>query len=307
MTTSLKKAETNRRERPQLGEGVSIERIKQRARARKLREARLLASRLQVAADGTRTFVRFSQAQRLEHQLLMVSFTTLAITGLLQRYSQYFLPGAIINGLGGIDTVRTIHHLAALIMIGQSVYHLGQILATWFVKRERGSMWPYPSDFLNLFAMLWFNLGLGKERPKFDRFTPEEKIEYWALLWGTPLMIITGLCLWFPVVVTRVLPGEAIPIALALHTWEAVLATLAILTWHMYHTLIKERNYSIFSGKMTEEQMRHEHPLEYRRIIAAPEHLQKMNGEKEPPAAGPSPDEPSNNKVILKTPANWIN
>lgn len=306
MTTSLEKAETGHRQRSQPEPDLSFEQIKKKARARKLRAARSLAGRMQVTTNGTRVFIRFSQAQRLEHQLLIVSFTTLAITGLLQRYSEYYLPGAIINDLGGIDTIRTIHHLAAVLMILQSVYHLGYILAIWFVKRERGSMWPYLSDFLNLFRMLSYNVGLAKERPQFDRFTPEEKIEYWALLWGTPLMIITGLFLWFPTIVTRLLPGEAIPIALALHTWEAVLATLAILTWHMYHVLIKERNLSIFNGKMSEEQMRHEHPLEYRRIIAAHDYLQKINGEKELAAAAPSVDQSSNNKLAVKTPDNWV-
>ena len=306
MTTSLEKAETGHRQQRQHEPDLSFEQIKKRARARKLRAARSLAARMQIAANGTRTFIRFSQAQRLEHQLLIVSFTTLAITGLLQRYSEYYLPGAIINGLGGIDTIRTVHHLAAVIMILQSVYHLGNIMVLWFVKRERGSMWPYLSDFMNLFGVIRYNIGLARKRPQFDRFTPEEKIEYWALLWGTPLMIVTGLFLWFPTIVTRLLPGEAVPIALALHTWEAVLATLAILTWHMYHVLLKERNFSIFSGKMTEEQIRHEHPLEYRRIVAAHEYLQKIDGETEPAVAAPPIDQSSNNKVVVKTPGSWV-
>ncbi len=305
MTTSLEKAETGNRQRNQHEPDLSFEQIKQKARARKLRAARVQAARLQLEADGSRTFIRFHPAQRLEHQLLIASFTTLAITGLLQRYSEYYLPGTIINGLGGIDTLRTIHHLAAVIMILQSVYHLGNILVLWFVKRERGGMWPYLRDFRNLFGVMRYNVGLAKKRPEFDRFTPEEKIEYWALLWGTPLMIITGLFLWFPAIVTRLLPGEAIPIALALHTWEAVLATLAILTWHMYHVLIKERNFSIFTGKMSEQQMHHEHPLEYRRTLAAREYLQKIDGEKEPAAAPPANDRSANNKVAVKAGDSW--
>lgn len=306
MTTSLKNTEIGHSQGSQHDPDLSFEQIKQKALARRLRAARSLAARMQVSTNGARTFIRFSQAQRVEHQLLIVSFTTLAITGLLQRYSEFNLPGAIINSLGGIDTIRTIHHLAAVIMILQSVYHLGNILVLWFVKRERGSMWPHPRDFLNLFGMVRYNVGLARERPQFDRFTPEEKLEYWALLWGTPLMIITGLSLWFPTIVTRVLPGQAIPIALALHTWEAVLATLAILTWHMYHVLIKERNFSIFNGKMSEEQMLHEHPLEYRRILAADEYLQKLNGEKESAAAALPIGRSSNNKVAVKTPDSWV-
>jgi cytochrome b subunit of formate dehydrogenase len=108
----------------------------------------------------------------------------------------------------------------------------------------------------------------------------EEKLEYWALLWGTLLMIITGVIMWFPTLATSVLPGDVIPISRALHGWEAILAILAILTWHMYHTVIKEQNRSIFTGTMTEAEMQHGHPLEYRRILAAHQYLQKMASQK---------------------------
>ncbi|MEW5960599.1 MAG: cytochrome b/b6 domain-containing protein [Chloroflexota bacterium] len=263
------------------GEAVLIaERIKQKARTRRLGTARSLAARLQTLPDGSHLFVRFSRAQCLEHQILMVTFTLLTVTGLLQRYSQFSLIGLIINVLGNIDTFRTLHHLTAMVFILETVYHGLQILALWFVKRERGGMWPYLRDFRDLVQMVSFNLGLAKERPEFDRFSIEEKLEYWALLWGTPLMILTGLVMWFPTIVTSVLPGDAIPISRAIHGWEAILAALAILTWHMYHTILKERNHSIFTGVMTEREMQHLHPLEYRRILAAHEFLQKMATEK---------------------------
>jgi len=258
-----------------LDASVSVEQIKKKALARKLRSARALANRIQVMPDGSRVFIRFNPAQRREHQILIASFTTLAITGLLQHYS-YLLPiGVIIDLLGGIETLRTFHHLAAIVLAAQSIYHLGLIANLWFVKREKGSMWPSFKDLRDLIQMVKFNLERSNERPQFDRFTVEEKIEYWALLWGTPLMAITGLMLWFPTLVTSTLPGEAVPIAQALHAWEAILATLAILIWHSYHTVIKERNRSIFTGVISEEAMQHEHPLEYQRILAAHKYLQK--------------------------------
>ena len=254
----------------------AIEQIKMVARARKLRAARLLAERIQTAADGSRTFVRFGPAQRLEHQLLLVTFTGLAATGLLQHYSQATAVGLIINVLGGVDTLRIIHHVAAIVMILQCIYHVEQILVLWFVKRQLGAMWPGWRDVRDLVHMLRYNLGLAPQRPEFDRFSIEEKLEYWALLWGTPLMIVTGLVMWFPTLSTMALPGDAVPVSRALHAWEAILATLAILTWHMYHTVIKERNTSIFTGTMTEHEMQHSHPVEYRRIVAAYDYLQRM-------------------------------
>lgn len=254
----------------------TIEQIKRETLERRIRSARSLAERVQVMPDGSRVFVRFSQGQRLEHIILMASFGTLALTGLLQTFSSLAPVALVIQVLGGVDALRTVHRLAAFVSALQSVYHVWRILEQWFVKRERGGMWPYFSDFRNLVQMLMYNMGLRKTMPEFDRFTIEEKIEYWALLWGNTVMGITGFIMWFPLVVTRVLPGQVFPVAQTLHRWEAILAALAILIWHMYHGCIKDKNRSIFSGRMSEEEMQHMHPLEYRRILAAGEFLKRM-------------------------------
>ncbi len=297
MTTTL----PNKPSRPQIGSPVhhdddvpSVEEIKQKILLHKLKTALALAERVKTMPDGSRVIVRFTPVQRLEHQVLIITFSTLAITGLLQRYSQFDAVALIIKFLGDIDALRVIHHLAAVIFIFQSIYHVLALLNTWFVKIERGHMWPQIQDFKNLLGMVKYNLGLVAQRPEFDRYTVEEKLEYWALLWGTPLMIITGVVMWFPIQTTTFLPGYAIPVARALHGWEAVLATLAILVWHMYHTVIKERNTSIFTGVMPEEAMQHEHPLEYQRIMAAFEYVQTIQTQT---AQQVSPK--SNNKVSV--------
>jgi cytochrome b subunit of formate dehydrogenase len=255
---------------------ISVEQIKRETLSRRIRAARSLAERIQVEPDGSRVFVRFSLSQRIEHVVLMVSFGTLAVTGLLQTFSDLPAVGLVVQLLGGVDAIRIIHRLAAIISAAQSVYHIWRILETWFIKRERGGMWPYLRDFQNLVHMIKFNMGLTDEMPKFDRYTIEEKLEYWALIWGNLVMGITGFIMWFPLVVTAVLPGELFPVARALHRWEAILAALAIMTWHMYHGCIKDGNRSIFTGLMSEEEMRHVHPLEYQRILAAEEYLKKM-------------------------------
>lgn len=257
-----------------------IDRIRKRERARRLRAAQSLAARLQIAPDGSLTFIRFSRLECLEHQILIFTFIFLGLTGLLQRYSRLALVGWLINvAFGGVETLRTIHHLAALVFIVEALYHFGNILSVWFVRRERGAMWPRVRDFKDLVQMVRFNLGRADARPEFDRFSAEEKLEYWALLWGTVVMILTGLLQWFPILTTTILPGDAIPVARAIHGWEAVLAVLSILTWHLYHTVIKEHNRSIFSGTMTEKEMQNQHPLEYRRILTAYQYLQRVSGE----------------------------
>ncbi len=253
--------------------------IKRRLLLQRLREAEALAARIQELPDGSRVFLRFGKAERYQHFVLMATFATLAVTGLLQHFSRYLWVALTINALGGVEALRTVHHVAAVLLIAVSLYHVWRIAELWFVKRQRGAMWPQLQDFLNLFQMVKYNLGLATTPPLQERFAIEEKMEYWALLWGQTVMVITGLIMWFPIAATKALPGGAIPVSRALHAWEAILATLAILTWHVYHVHLKVHNWSIFTGYMSEEEMLEEHPLEYRRILAAREMVAKIREE----------------------------
>jgi formate dehydrogenase subunit gamma len=226
------------------------------------RDAMDAASRFYVAEDGTRYVIRFTWEQRIQHWILLLSFTTLGVTGLAQTFYATAVGNFILLALGGIDSARQIHHVAAFIFGTSAIYHFAISIYETFVYRRISRIWPDWSDFTNLIDMLKLNLGLTDRHPKFDRFTFEEKAEYWALIWGTIIMGATGLMQWFPLQVTSILPGWAIPVARAFHRWEAILAVLAILTWHFYHTLVKTRNFSIFSGMMTIAQMEEEHPIE---------------------------------------------
>ena len=226
------------------------------------REAVDAAMRFRIGEDGTRYVVRFTFEQRVQHWLLLISFTVLAITGLAQSFESTAVGSTILLVLGGIDSARQIHHVAAFVFGVEAIYHLTYSIYEIFVYRRISRIWPDWNDFTNLIEMLKLNLGLSHQHPQFDRFNFEEKAEYWALIWGTVVMGATGLMQWFPIQVTSFLPGWIIPVARAFHHWEAILAVLSILTWHFYHTLIKTRNFSIFSGIMTMGQMQEEHPLE---------------------------------------------
>jgi len=128
-----------------------------------------------------------------------------------------------------------------------------------------------------LIAMIRYNLGSVKERPLFDRFTIEEKLGYWAMLIFALIMLPTGVMLWAPTIVTQLVPTSVIQIARSIHGLTAIFGILAVLTWHLYFTVFKERNSSIFTGMMSEQAMKKNHPLEYERIIAAREEVQKMS------------------------------
>ena len=209
---------------------------------------------------------RFSILQRVEHIVLVVSFTTLGLTGLAQKFSSNSIAAGFIQLLGGIETTRIIHHTAAIILALECIYHIIILAHKTYVRRTELGMLPGPKDALDALDVLRYNLGLTKEHPKLPRYNFGEKVEYWAMLWGTAVMGLTGFILWNPILVAKVLPGQFIPAAKAAHGGEAILAVLAILVWHFYNVHLKSLNKAMFTGKMSRHQMEEEHGEELEQI-----------------------------------------
>ncbi len=209
-----------------------------------------------------RTYERFPLARRIEHWVMMLSFTTLAITGLPQRFSSSTISIAFVGMLGGIETLRTIHHIAAIVMMLGTAWHILVFGYLSYVRRTRLTMLPTLQDLKDGWQALLYNIGRAKTPPQMGRYTFEEKMEYWAFVWGALIMGATGFMMWNPISTARFLPGEVIPAAKAAHGGEALLAVLAIIIWHLYGVHIKSLNRSMFTGRMTEREMLHEHPLE---------------------------------------------
>ncbi|MBL8063990.1 MAG: cytochrome b/b6 domain-containing protein [Anaerolineales bacterium] len=216
----------------------------------------------------TQAYLRFPLARRIEHWVMMLSFTTLGLTGLPQRFPDAGLSLAILNVLGGIEALRTIHHTAAIVMMLGTAWHILVMGYSVFVLRDKMSMLPTLQDAKDGLQALLYNIGFAKTYPQMGRYTFEEKMEYWAFVWGAFVMGATGFMMWNPITATQYLPGEFVPAAKAAHGNEAVLAVLAIIIWHMYGVHIKRFNKAMFNGKQTEEEMLHEHPLELADIKA---------------------------------------
>ncbi len=215
-----------------------------------------------------RTYIRFPLSRRIEHIFLMVSFITLASTGLPQKYPNSPVSVFIVQALGGIENLRSIHHFMSTLVMFAIIYHLLVVGYMVFVLRTPWSMMLSLQDMKDGLQALLYNLGFAKTYPKMGRYTFEEKFEYWAFVWGYTIMGITGFIMWNPITATRYLPGEFVPAAKAAHGGEAVLAVLAIIIWHMYGVNVKHVNRSVFTGRITEEEMAHEHPKELEDIQA---------------------------------------
>jgi cytochrome b subunit of formate dehydrogenase len=127
--------------------------------------------------------------------------------------------------------------------------------------------WKDVTDVVQNFA---YYLGLRSPKPKIARFGYAEKSEYWAVVWGTLVMGLTGLMIWFKLGIFAFLPRWWTEIALAIHYYEAVLATLAIVVWHFYHVIfdpdVYPVNLAVLDGRVSEDLYKEEHEMDYERL-----------------------------------------
>ncbi len=217
-------------------------------------------------SEAIKSYLRFSLPQRIEHFVLILSFTILGLTGLPQKYPLSPVSQGFIEVMGGIETVRVIHRVAATVFVLEAIYHLVIVGYKLFVRREEASMVPTIKDGKDAVDSIKYNLGLSKTPPKMPRYNFTEKAEYWAMLWGFFVMAVTGFMLWNPIATTNLLPGEFIPAAKVAHGGEAVLAVLAIILWHFWHVHVRLFNKSMFTGHIDRHAMEHEHGLELERL-----------------------------------------
>jgi cytochrome b subunit of formate dehydrogenase len=198
-----------------------------------------------------------------QHLLLALTFIVLVVSGFALRYDQGFISKFFFGWEGGFELRGLVHRVAAVLFIltvGWHVVFLTTSRGRGFVK----DMMPNMADFTGFLQRILYNLGMRRESPKFGRFSYVEKAEYWALVWGTGVMVVTGLMLWFDNWFVQYLPKGVLDIALVVHFWEAWLASLAILVWHLYSVVFNPHVYpmnpSWITGTMPEEMYHHEHP-----------------------------------------------
>ncbi len=221
-----------------------------------------------MSEENQKAYPRFRVGARIEHFILLSSFIILAVTGLPQRFAENSLGEAMIDAMGGIETIRVFHRWAAFFLVVGAIYHLFTGAYRLFVKHERMLMVPDLKDGKDMRDTIKYNLRRTDEHPRMRKFNPGEKFEYWVAVWGTLIMGITGFMLLNPIATASVLPGQIIPAALAAHGWEAILAVLSILIWHFYDVLIKRLNPSMWTGKLPRKQMEEDHALELERLEA---------------------------------------
>lgn len=223
---------------------------------------------------GPQEFVRFTNLQRTEHLLMMIFFTVLIITGLPQKFHEGSWAHWLVQFLGGIDRTRLIHRITGGLFALLAFFHLGRVTIQVARRKARPTMLPVFKDFRDAVLTLRYNLGLTEEKAQFDRFDFRQKFEYLGLVMGGMVMIVTGTILIYPVLVTQFLPGVLIPAAKTAHSYESLLAFLALCIWHTYGAHFSPEVFpadtSIFTGKISRERMEAEHSLELARLLPPP-------------------------------------
>ena len=213
-----------------------------------------------------RKFPRFSLSQRWEHALLFLSFTILLLTGLPQKYRNLELSQQLLSTPEKVEQIQNIHHIAALILTLEAIYHLGKAFILMARKKLPGDMLVSMKDVNDAWQMIKYLLFLRKDQPKYGKYNFEQKITYWFLFVGIGIMILTGFVIWFPEIITRVLPGGIVPASKLAHSTEAIVAGIFIVIWHFFHVHLQRLNLSIFTGNLSEEEMRTYHQEEFERL-----------------------------------------
>jgi formate dehydrogenase gamma subunit len=216
---------------------------------------------------------RFGTARVAEHWLLIAAVALLALTGLAQRFYYLDISRWFILALGGIDNARLIHRYTGVVFSAGALLHVAAAVAGVALWRWEPSMLINKNDFIDAVRNIKYYIGMEERQAACGRYNYKQKFEYWGILTGGLLMTATGLALWFPTLVARYLPGEAIPVAKALHTNEALLIFLLIAVWHVYNAIFSPDVFpldtSIFTGYISRERMEREHPLELARMEGA--------------------------------------
>lgn len=219
---------------------------------------------------GRSTMRRFGPVRIFEHGFHILLFGLLVCTGLSQKYYESDLSFWLIVRLGGVDAVRLIHRFAGLAFSIAVFAHAAAAIFGVAARKWRPSLVIVKKDFDDAVHNIRYYIGQENRPAAGDRYTYKQKFEYWGILTGGLLMIVTGMLLWRPLLVTRFMPGEIIPAAKVLHSNEALVVFLIIAVWHIYNAIFSPEvfplNTSIFTGSLSRERMVEEHLIELARI-----------------------------------------
>jgi formate dehydrogenase gamma subunit len=219
---------------------------------------------------GAEHIVRMNVWFRIAHWGVMLSFPILVYSGFALKYPEQWWARPLLQWEEQISFRGSLHRFAAVVLIASTIYHAAHLAVNRRDRAFLGAMMPKWRDVTDLLGVFLYNLGIRKEEPRFGKFNYAEKLEYWAFLWGTAIMSLSGFLLWFNNFVLRHFPKWVSDAATAVHWYEALLATFSILLWHFYMVIfdpvVYPMNLAWFTGKVSVEHLQHERPEYFRAL-----------------------------------------
>jgi formate dehydrogenase gamma subunit len=207
---------------------------------------------------------------RIAHWGIMASFPTLVVTGFALKFPDSWWAKPLLLWESNAGVRGGLHRMAAVVMIAATVFHFVHLAMK---KRDRSiipALLPTIKDATDMLQVFRYNLGLTTQEPQFAKFNYAEKMEYWAFMWGTMVMALSGFLLWFNNFTLRHFPKWITDAATAVHWYEALLATFSILIWHFYLVIFDPMVYPMdtawLDGKIPADHYRHARPAYYREL-----------------------------------------
>ena len=222
---------------------------------------------------------RFGVFPRILHLMMVISFLTLAVSGMALKFASEAWAENIADLFGSFVVLGVLHRIGAVITVLYFGLNLIHIFQNWSKSdksslrfcTDKDSILPGPNDLKELIQTFKWFFGMGPQ-PQYGRWTYWEKFDFLAVFWGVFVIGGTGLCLWFPEWFTKFIPGYWINIATIIHSDEALLATGFIFTIHFFNTHLRPEKFPmdlvIFTGNIHVDELKHERPREYEQLVS---------------------------------------
>lgn len=228
--------------------------------------------------ETPKEYLRFNVTERIQHVILLTTFLLLTFTGWALKYPDITVEHSpwLVRIWGGAENAGIVHRIAGITMLLDFVWHviyLAYSLATGRMKFHKDTtIVPMPKDITDAIKNILYFIGIGKEKPQFGRFSYIHKFDYWAVFWGMGIIGLSGLFLAFPVWASQFFPLWSVnwiwEVLFIMHSDEALLAIVFILFWHFYNEHLRWDKFPMsmtwITGKISIEDMKHEHPIEYK-------------------------------------------
>ena len=218
---------------------------------------------------------RMPRAVRWQHGLVMTTFPILVYSGFALKYPESWWAAPLLHFENGANLRRLIHRAAALVMVAALVWHMVHLVVSPTLRACLWKLLPAMRDARVFFGTLAYYFGRRTHPPHSGTFNYAEKAEYWAFMWGSGVMAVTGFALWFANATLRYLPAWVPDAATAVHFYEAILATLAIIVWHFYWVVFDPDVYPMdwtwWTGRPPATRVAERRPLEEEAEDAGPE------------------------------------